>query len=99
MRINPSGSNLSDLKNDVQNDLVIGRLAILDCRLEVNLFGGLDGVIVEAVTQSADHAHDPKFAGRFQNHVEEDFALNPQVPSLLSIDGSWLGEDFGRQHF
>ncbi len=55
---NPSGSNLRQLKNNMHNDRGIGRLAILYGRLEVNLLGGLDGIIVEAVTQSVDHAHD-----------------------------------------
>ena len=96
---NPSGSNLRHLKNNVHNDRGIGRLAILHRWLEVNLFGGLDGVIVEAVTQSVDHAHDTEFAGGLQNHFQEDLALNPQIPSFLSIDGSWLGKDFRRQHF
>ena len=33
-------------------------------------------------------------AGGLQNHFQENFAFNPQTPSLLSIDGSWLGKDF-----
>src|SRR5580704_1797127 len=95
---NPSGNKLRHLKNDVQNDGRIGRLPILHCWLELNLFGGLDGVIVETVTQPADHAHDTEFARGPQDNFQEDLALNPQIPSLLSIDGRWLGKDFRRQN-
>src|ERR1700691_1923520 len=95
---NPSGNKLRHLKNDVQNDGRIGRLPILHCWLELNLFGGLDGVIVETVTQSADHAHDTEFARGLQDHFQQDLALNPQIPSFLSIDGSWLGKNFRRQN-
>jgi hypothetical protein len=50
IRINPSVSNLCQLKNNVQDDGGIGWLAIPHRRLEVNLFGGLDGIVIEAVT-------------------------------------------------
>src|SRR5580693_2575727 len=82
----------------MDNDRGIGRLPILHCRLELNLLGGFDGIVVEAVTQSVDHAHDMEFAGGLENHFQEDLTLNAQTPSLLSIDGSWLGEDFRGQY-
>src|ERR1700691_85498 len=95
---NPSGNKLRHLKNDVQNDGRIGRLPILHCWLELNLFGGLDGVIVETVTKPADHAHDTEFARGPQDNFQEDLALNPQIPSFLSINGRWLGKNFRRQN-
>src|ERR1700728_4480162 len=50
IRIRGTFLTLRQLKNYVQNDSGISRLAILHCWLEVNLFRGLDRVVVETVT-------------------------------------------------
>jgi len=83
----------------MQDDSGIGWLAIPYRRLKVDLFGGLDRVVIEAVAQAAHDAHYAEAAGSLQNNFQENFAFNPQTPGLLSIDGSWLGKDFGGQHF
>src|SRR5271156_4087205 len=98
IRIKTFADKLCQLKNNVQDDGGIGGLAILHRRLEVNLFSGLDRIVVEAVTQAAHDAFHVKAAGSLEHYFQKNFAFNPQTPSLLSIDRSWLEKDFRRHH-
>ena len=57
MRIKTLETTLCQLKNNVQHDCGIGWLAVSCRRLKTNLFGGLDGIVIEAVTQAVDDAY------------------------------------------
>jgi hypothetical protein len=74
---------------------VIG-LAVFQCGLEANLFGGAYSRIVQTVSQSANDFQDTKFAGSFQDDFEEYFALDALAASFIGIDGNRLGKDFRR---
>jgi hypothetical protein len=64
------------LKNNVQDDGGIGWLAISHRRFEVNLFGRLNGIVIEAMTQAAHYPHHTQAAGCFQNNLQENLAFN-----------------------
>src|SRR5579864_4951653 len=74
-------------------------LAVLQCRLEANLFSSMDRRVIQTVTQTAHDLNHPQPAARFENHFEKHFALNSLGPSLIRVDGCWLGKDFRRYDF
>jgi len=54
----PDTRTLSQLKDDVDEGGVVGRLAVPFGGLETNLLGGVRCSLVQPVAQSLDHAHD-----------------------------------------
>src|ERR1700756_3245194 len=69
-------------------------LAILQCGLEANLLSGTDCRVIQTVTQTANDLNHPQLAASFENHFEKYLALNSLGPSLIRVDGRWLGKDF-----
>lgn len=94
MRIKTLETTLCQLKNNVQHDCGIGWLAVSCRRLKTNLFGGLDGIVIEAVTQAVDDAYYVQIARGLQNYFQKNLALNPKTARFLSIDGNRFGDDF-----
>src|ERR1700722_15565823 len=62
----------------------------------MDLLGGFDSVVIEAVTQSAHHAKHTKIAGSLKDHFQLHFTFNPQVLSFLGINWRGLGNNFRR---
>src|SRR5580700_8004142 len=74
-------------------------LTVLQCGLEANLFSRMDCRVIQTVTQTANDLNHPQLAARFENHFEKYLALNALGPSLIRVDGRWLGKDFRRYDF
>ena len=56
---------------------VVGWLTIPLGGFEANLFCRTGGGLIETVSQTLHYAYDSQFAGRFENHLEDDFTLDP----------------------
>jgi len=74
-------------------------LTVLQCGLEANLFSGTDCRVIQTVTQTANDLNHPQLSARFENHLEKYLALNSLGPSLIRVDGRWLGKDFRGYYF
>ncbi len=72
----------------MQDNRGVGRLAIAHRRLEANLFGSLDRVVVKAVSEAAHNTQHAQVAGGFENDLEKNFTFNAQAASLGRVDGN-----------
>src|SRR5579864_4783692 len=74
-------------------------LAVLQRGLEANLFSRTDCRVIQTVTQAANDLNHAQSAARFENDFEQHFPLNSLSPSLIRVDGRWLGKDFRGYYF
>jgi hypothetical protein len=76
------------LKNNVQDGVGICGLAVLQGRLEVNLFGGTDRAFIQTVPESPDYSYYSQLARSLQHDFQQNLTFYTELARFFGI--SWI---------
>src|SRR5262245_60715603 len=65
---------------------VVDRLPVSAGGVELDLLGGFDRGLVEAVAEPVDDALHGEAAVRLEGHAEHDVPFDPEAPRLVGVD-------------
>src|SRR5262249_39662714 len=77
---------VGDLKHDVHGCGKIHRLSVLQSGLEANLLGGVQRRFIEPMAESLDDAHNAHRPGSGEDNLDENFALEAELPGLRAVN-------------
>lgn len=83
------GGSKYQLKDDVTSGGEVHRTPLLHRRREANLLRGVDGLVVQTVSQALQDAADLHLSGGLEDDVEQNLALDAQAARLVRV--RWIG--------
>ena len=70
-------------------------MAILQSRFELDFLCGLDGRLVESMSQPLDDALNPYLPSRCKYNLNKDFTFDFETTSFFGVNRTRLESDFG----
>ena len=80
----------------MQDRLKIGRLTVFQSRLKLDFLSGLNGRLIQSMTQTLNDALDTNLTGRSKYDLQQNFPFDFETTSLISVNRTGLERNLGR---